>query len=272
MRMKVDLHTHSTASDGQYTPSELTAKAAAAGIEALALTDHDTIDGVEEMCQAGREYGVKVLRGVELGAKEYKGLHILGYCYSEEAPELQKLCMDMKRGREERAHRILDYLHENGIHISLDEVEELAGGNIIARPHFAQVMVKRGYVSTAREAFSLYLDTDEYQKIERVKASAETCIQAIRQSGGKAVLAHPYQVGLSYDELEILVKRLKAFGLDGIECYYTEHTQEMTRFCLELAKRYHLFVTAGSDYHGERVKPDVLLKPIEIDMRWSAFC
>ncbi|MCI8548787.1 MAG: PHP domain-containing protein, partial [Bacilli bacterium] len=125
--MIVDLHTHSTASDGQYTPSELVRLAKDRGIEALALTDHDTLDGLEEASQTGEQLGIQVLRGVELGAREYRSLHILGYSFSPDAPGLRKLCDELKRGRDERKYRIIDFLRGKGVNISLEEVEELAG-------------------------------------------------------------------------------------------------------------------------------------------------
>ena len=133
---------------------------------------------------------------MELGAREYRNLHILGYGYSLGPSPLADLCNQMRQGREERKYRIIDFLREKGVDISLAEVEELAGEGSIGRPHFAQVMVRRGYVQTNREAFDRYLDTEEYQRIERFKADARTCAEAIKASGGRVSLAHPYQVGL----------------------------------------------------------------------------
>jgi len=263
-----DLHTHSTASDGQYSPTELVNLAKDSGLDVLALTDHDTVDGLAEAEKAGETVGLRVLRGVELGAKEHKNLHILGYNFSQEAPELKALCQQMKDSRDERKYRIIDFLREKGVIISLAEVEELAGGEIIARPHFAQVMVKRGYVQNNREAFDFYLDTEEYQRIERFKADARTCIQAIKVSGGKVSLAHPYQLGLENDALDALVRELAEYGLDAIECYYPRHTQAQTAFYLYLAKKYGLQITGGSDFHGEKVKPDIALACIASDLSW----
>ena len=147
-------------------------------------------------------------------------------------------------------------------------MEELAGNAVIARPHFAQVMVRHGYVSTNREDFDRYLDTDEYQKIERFKVSARDCIAAIRSDGGRAALAHPYQLGLDDERLEALIRQLKDSGLEAIECFYPRHTPEQTAFYLELARRYDLHVTGGSDFHGERVEPDITLKRWELNLTW----
>lgn len=265
----VDLHTHSTASDGQYAPEEVVRRAKERGLEVLALTDHDTLDGVEEAVRAGERLGLKVLRGIEIGAAEYENLHILGYNVSSEAPELTELCRKFKAGRDARSFRILNYLHENGFELTLEEVEALAGGSIIGRPHFAQAMVRRGYVSSNREAFDRWLDTEDYhQKVKRFKAEAKICLEAIKAAGGKASLAHPYQVGLEDGALEELVAQLKEDGLDAIECYYPRHTTEQTAFYLRLAKKYNLHITGGSDFHGEKVKPDIQLAAWELELDW----
>lgn len=266
--MRADLHTHSTASDGQYTPSDLVRLAMDKGLELLALTDHDTVDGLHEAVRAGEALGLRILRGVELSAREYRNLHILGYGFSGEPSALTRLCAEMKAGRDERKYRIIDFLHEKGVDIPLAEVEELAGGNVIGRPHFAQVMVRHGYVQSIREAFDRYLDTDEYQRIERQKPSVRACIEAIKSAGGKVSLAHPYQVGLDDGALEALVQRLTEYGLDAIECYYPKHTPEQQAFFLRLTEKYRLHVTGGSDFHGEQVKPDIGLAALELDTDW----
>lgn len=266
--MIADLHTHSTASDGQYAPSELVRLARFRGLEVLALTDHDTIDGLDEAVRAGNALDIRVLRGVELSAREYRSLHILGYGFTTAPSALTKLCAEMKAGRDERKYRIISFLREKGVDISLSEVEELAGSDVIGRPHFAQVMVRRGYVRSNREAFDLYLDTDEYQRIERRKPDARTCVEAIRSAGGKASFAHPYQTKLEGDALEALVRELAEYGLDAIECRYPRHTAEQEAFYLHLAEKYKLHVTGGSDFHGERVKPDVSLAALEMDVDW----
>lgn len=268
MKLRADLHTHSTASDGQYTPSQLAHLAKERGMEVWALTDHDTVEGLEEAIQTGEGLGLRVVRGIELGAAEYKDLHILGYGFDPGAPALAALCRRMKDSRNERKYRIVDFLKEKGVDIDLAEVEALAGGDIISRPHFARVMVDRGYVATTREAFERYLDTKEYQRIERFKADARTCIEAIRAGGGIAALAHPYQLRFEDEKLEVLVKTLREYGLEAIECHYPRHTPEQTAFYLALAKKYALHVTGGSDFHGEKIKPDVKLAAVELELDW----
>lgn len=264
-----DLHTHTTASDGQYTPSELVQMAKSRGLETIAITDHDTVDGLQEAIEAGKQNDLWVIPGIELSAKEYPTFHILGYAFSPDAPTLRELCHRMKARRDERSQRLLAFLGEKGVRLILSEVTEIAGGDIIGRPHFAQAMVRRGYVSTNREAFDRYLDTEEYhKKVERGKPSAQECIQAIRASGGKVSLAHPYQIGISDGELDKLVERLADFDLDAIECYYPKYTPERQEFYLRLAEKYHLHQTGGSDFHGEKVKPEVNLELYSLNLDW----
>lgn len=269
MNRLCDLHTHTTASDGQYSPAELVRLAKERGLSVLAITDHDTIAGVNEGMAAGEILGLQVVRGVELSAKEHHNFHILGYGFRDGDTELARLCEKFRAGRDERKHKIVVFLRGKGLEIDLAEVEELAGGEVIARPHFAQVLVKHGYVQTNREAFDRYLDTPEFrQRVKRFKADARTCVEAIRSAGGKVSLAHPYQMGLPDDELASLVKQLKDWGLDAIECYYPKYTSKQQEFYIHLTEKYHLRQTGGSDFHGEKVKPDVELAALNLDVDW----
>ena len=269
MSVLCELHTHTTASDGQYTPTELVQMAKERGIQVLAVTDHDTIAGVDEAVSAGDALGLKVIRGVELSVKEHHNFHILGYGFRDGNTGLSRLCAKLRDGRDERKYKIIDFLREKGVEIDLAEVEKLAGGDVIGRPHFAQVLVKHGYVSTNREAFDRYLDTEEFrEKVKRLKADSRTCVEAIKSAGGRASLAHPYQMGLLEDELEVLVAKLKDWGLDAIECYYPKYTPEQQAFYLHLVKKYQLKQTGGSDFHGEKVKPDVRLARWQMELEW----
>lgn len=267
--MKADLHIHSTASDGQYTPSQLVCLAKERGLEVLALTDHDTLDGLDEAVCAGAEQGVRVLRGIELSAKEYPTFHILGYNVNPKAAALNALCREMKSGRDERSPRIIQFLKKRGIDISLSEVEDLAGGSIVGRPHFAQVLTKHGYTADNTEAFGRYLDTAEFHRwVERPKPPVRTCMEAIKAAGGKISLAHPYQIGVDDQTLEKLVRELTECGLDAIECYYPKYSSAQQAFYLRLAERYRLHITGGSDFHGEKVKPEVRLSRLTLDLEW----
>lgn len=267
----VDLHTHSTASDGQYTPTELVELAKKRGIEVLALTDHDNIAGVDEAIEAGKQLGVQVIRGVELSADDHLNLHILGYGFPANPEPLSEMIARLKAGRNERKYKIADYLHSKGIDFPISDVEALAKGGVVGRPHFALAMVKHGYVADRKEAFDRYLDTPEFQKWDQRKPSAEKCIRTIKESGGKVSLAHPYQIMFVQEneqDLESLVRRLIGYGLDAIECYYPKHTSEQQAYYLSLAKKSNLYVSGGSDFHGEKNKPDHPLAAWELDVSW----
>lgn len=264
-----DLHTHTTASDGQYTPAQVIDLAKTAGIQMVAITDHDTIDSVTGAMEAGSDAGIRVIRGVEPSAKEHRNFHLLGYGFQAGENTLSHLCRQLKAGRDERKYKIIDFLRQQGADISLSEVEAMAGGEVIARPHFAQTLVKRGYAKDNRDAFDRYLDTPEFrEKVTRFKADACTCVEAIKGAGGKVSLAHPYQMGLSDDELETLVHQLKDWGLNAIECFYPKYTPEQQHFYIHLTEKYCLHQTGGSDFHGERVKPDIRLAKYELNLDW----
>lgn len=267
MIYKADLHIHSTASDGQYAPTELAKLVKARGAQVWALTDHDNLDGLKEAVTAGEALGLRVVQGVELSSEDHQNLHILGYNFS--APVLQEWVDGLKKGRDGRKYRIRDFLRTKGLEIPLDEVDEEAAGGSVGRPHFAKVMLRHGYVSTRKEAFDRYLDTPEFQRFDRGrKPSAQTCIEKIKEAGGKVSLAHPYQIVLGTESLDELVKRLADCGLDAIECHYPIHTPEQTAEYLTLAEKYSLHITGGSDFHGEKNKPDYPLAAWELELDW----
>jgi len=267
MIYKADLHTHSTASDGQYTPAELAQLVKRRGTEVWALTDHDSANGVSEAVKAGEALGLRVVRGVELSADDYLNLHILGYDFS--VPALQNWLASLQGGRNNRKYRIRDFLRTKGIEVPLEEVDAEAAGGSVGRPHFAMVMLHRGYVATRKEAFDRYLDTPEFQEIEKgTKPSARECVERLKAAGGKVSLAHPYQIVLNGESLDELVKRLKGYGLDAVECYYPIHTSEQTAEYLAVAKKYGLYVSGGSDFHGEKRKPDNPLAAWKLELDW----
>lgn len=269
MRYMVDLHTHSTASDGQYTPTQLVQRAMVRGIDVLALTDHDTTEGVEEAVKAGASCGIRVIPGVELSAREHKNFHILGYNYDPSSPALRQLCELQRTNRVRRERMILDYLKTKNMDLSQNEVEQLANGTVIGRPHFAQALVGRGYVQTTREAFQRYLDTVEFwEKVPRLESDVRSCIDTVKASGGKVSLAHPYQMKLSNEDMDRLVSQLAAWGLDAIECFYPKYTPEQQAFYLRLARKYNLHITGGSDFHGEQVKPNIELSAWDLELSW----
>lgn len=256
----IDLHIHSTASDGQYTPTQLIHMAKKIGISVLAITDHDTIAGLDEAKKAAYELDIRLISGIELDTK-YPGIegnfHILGYGIDWKYPALRDLCTDLSAQREGRAHRIFSYLQRNGVCPSYERVYTLAKNSVIGRPHFARAMVEEGLVSTTSEAFERYLDTPEFQKIDRIKPHPRNAISMIIESGGIAVLAHPSQLKLNGYSLETLLQDLKRYGLGGIECYYSTHTPKQTQEYLSFAEKLGLYATGGSDFHGQAVKPDI---------------
>ncbi|HFC97174.1 MAG TPA: PHP domain-containing protein [Thermosulfurimonas dismutans] len=256
----VDLHTHSTASDGTYRPAELVRLAQGEGLYALALTDHDTVEGLSEALSAAKEAGLRFVPGVEISVRfEGSGhCHILGYFVDPENEVLRRTLSLLQRAREERNAKMVEKLQALGVEITLEEVAARAGGGEIGRPHFAALLVEKGVVRSPEEAFEKYLRKGAPAYVPKARLSPEEAFSAIRAGGGIAVLAHPVHLRLSPEELTRYVARLKELGLSGIEAYYTDHSPEFTALCLELARRFELVPTGGSDFHG-RNKPDIKL-------------
>lgn len=257
----IDLHTHSTASDGQYTPTQVVALAHKAGVTTLALTDHDTTAGLAEAAAAAAALGLTFFRGIELDCR-YPGIrgnfHILGYDIDPDHPVLADCCRDFAQQRRERADRIFGWLAQLGMPLDRAAVEDKVVG-VIGRPHFARAMVEAGYVNDTREAFDRFLDTDDFRRIDRPKPHPKEAIARIREAGGVAVLAHPVQLILGERSLKSLLTELKADGLSGVECYYSTHTPEQVAEYQAMAEELGLLISAGSDFHGEQVKPDIAI-------------
>lgn len=261
-----DLHMHSIVSDGEHSPTRLVEMAKEKGIEAMAVTDHDSIDGVAEAMAAGERLGVKVIRGVELSADDCPNLHILGYNFDPLGVNAFLNCLQERR--DARKYRILAYLRGEGIVLDLAEVEKFSHGSSIGRPHFAAAMVKAGFVKSRNEAFERYLDTPGFRRMDRGRPSAEVCVRRLKEAGGKVSLAHPGQIALAQETLEELVRRLARCGLDAIECWYTTHMPEQTAEYLRLAEKYNLCVTGGSDFHGMRNRPEFPMTKLELELGW----
>ena len=259
--MKLDLHTHSTASDGQYSPAEMVQKAKDAELELYALTDHDTVAGQKEAIAKAQELGVNYIPGIEISTQEGEEIHILGLYIDPKFEE----------DRRNRGKKIVAFLQEKGIDISLEEVQKIAGKGSLGRPHFAEFLLEHGYVHSKKEAFARYLNTQEFRrKAERIKPSPAEAIELIHQAGGKAVLAHPGLLKMGKQWQEELITKLAVTGLDGMECFYQKHTFMQTKFYLNLAREHHLAITCGSDFHGEKVKPNVPFG-MELDEKYSIF-
>lgn len=255
-----DLHLHSTHSDGSLTPRELVQMALQKKLSAIAVTDHDTVSGVAEAKAAGAELQLTVLSGVEISV-EYgsKTVHVLGYCFEGGEQGLREKLEILVRGRDERNAKIVGRLNELGIGITLEDVEAEARGNVVGRPHFANVMVRRGFVADFQEAFDRFLAKGAPAYFDRLRFLPAHAIAMIQEAGGIAVLAHPKFVPLREGEtLDEVVRTLVDAGLKGIEAYYSLHDDRETREYLELAKRYGLLVTGGTDFHGA-VKSEILI-------------
>jgi hypothetical protein len=254
----LDLHVHSLYSDGTESPAALVAMAKSAHVRGLALTDHDSAAGVPEFLEACREAGMTGIGGVEVSANHEGGtLHILGLGIDPSDEALGDALAEVRDGRSERNMRILEKLQDLGFSITLDEVLDLAGEDIVGRPHFARVMVARGWVDSVEEAFERYLERGCPAYVDRFRLQPEEAMSLIRGAGGVPVMAHPTTAVQALEELPELVADLAAKGLGGIEAYYPDHSPETTEECLRLARRHSLLVTGGSDFHGEDVKPGI---------------
>ena len=255
----IDLHTHSTASDGSFSPTELVKLAKEMGLRALALTDHDTIEGLEEFIKTGKELDLEAVPGTELSDYFEKGtLHILGYFIDFHSEKLKDRLKKLQEARAERNPKIVKKLQALGIPITYEEVVAISGGGQIGRPHFAKLLLQKGIVKTFDEAFERFLKKGAPAYVEKDKIFPRECLEIILEAGGIPVLAHPFTLHLENDALEAFVKQLKDWGLRGIEAYYTEHTPAQTAFYLKLAEKYGLCVTGGSDFHGKN-KPEIKL-------------
>jgi 3',5'-nucleoside bisphosphate phosphatase len=252
----IDLHTHSTASDGSMSPGELVRHAKAKGLSAIALTDHDTIVGVDEAIEAGKKIGIEVIPGVEISTDFKPEMHILGYFFNDIAPAFNDILLKLRQNRFERNPKIINKLKDMGINITIEEVEAEGKGNVIGRPHIAKVLLNKGYVKSMEEAFDKFLASGKAAYFKKDKLSPEEGIEAILKGGGIPILAHPIFLGITLKELDNLLEVLKEKGIKGIEAVYVENTREDTGNLLRLAIKHDLLVTGGSDFHGS-YKPDI---------------
>ncbi len=262
MRRFVDLHTHTTASDGSLAPRELVRLADAKKLAAVAITDHDTCDGIAEAKAAAMEFpNLQLITGVEVSAMFPRGtLHILGLGIDETNSSLIELMQNLCDSRNHRNPKIIALLRSLGCDISMDDVLAVSGGGkITGRLHIAETLRRKGYVRSTKEAFDRYVGVDAPAFVDKERLSPTDAIAAIRSAGGVAVLAHPPQ--LAYEnraQLERVLRELIRYGLDGIEVYHSDHSPQQTRLYLELARRFNLSVAGGSDFHGS-AKSGVLL-------------
>lgn len=256
----IDLHVHSTASDGTLTPSEIAIHAKEIGLKAIALTDHDTINGVDECIKKGEEIGLKVIPGIECATElNGKSLHILGYGIDINSESFKNKLSSVTNERKERNIKMLNKLAELNITLTMEDLEEgTPKGTTITRSHFATAMLRKGYISTRNEAFTKYIGDGGPAYVPRENFTIEDCINMIHSAGGVAVLAHPILYGYSRSETTDLIRILAKAGLDGVESLYTTHTPQDTNHLLQVCETLKLFPTGGSDFHGDN-KPGTKL-------------
>lgn len=263
MDFKTDLHIHSWYSDGTMSPKELVEKYAREGYDVIAITDHEVTGGIEEAAEAGKEKNLRVITGIEIatmtGGRE---LHILGYYFNPENEELKAQLNRLAKIRRERNERMLETLQSMGYDITEEDLLQREGQSYTGKPNFARALIKKGYIEKVSQAFEpgMFLESEEIKKVEREKPHTADIIKLIKNAGGIPVLAHPYKIrGLGERNslefkaaFEELLKKLKAAGLGGLECIYPKHTHEEEMFFISMASKYHMHITEGSDFHGNR--------------------
>lgn len=263
MSFKTDLHVHSWHSDGVLSPVELVEKYVEEKYDLISITDHEVIKGIKEAEEAGKDKNLRVIPGIEIPVTEGEfELHILGYYFDLENPQLCEKLQWMAETRRQRNEKMLTVLQDMGYDITAKDLLQREGQTYIGKPNFARALVSKGYIKNTAQAFEpgKLLESPEIKQIKRAKLSAEEAIELIKQAGGMAVLAHPYKIKKlgergseefkhSFDEL---LRGLKKKGLKGLECIYPKHTDEERLFFIDTAGKYHLHITEGSDFHGDK--------------------
>lgn len=260
MRNFVDLHAHTTASDGDCSPAELVALAERKRLAALAVTDHDSIDGLAEAAQAAATLGLRLVAGVEISA-EFSGgtMHILGLGIDPTSGALQETLRHLMEARNRRNPKMVARLQAMGVDISMPELAKLAGGQLVSRLHMATLLHRKGHAVSVNDAFARYIGSGAPAYVDKERLAPAAAIERIHAAAGLAVLAHPPQLKYNNNaHLATIVRALVARGLDGIEVYHPDHTPEQTRHYLDLARMLGLLVAGGSDFHGS-AKPQVRL-------------
>jgi predicted metal-dependent phosphoesterase TrpH len=255
----IDLHTHTDESDGSYSPSQLVAAAVELKLEALAVSDHDTLAGYDAALPLARAAGLDLVCGIELSTKlRGRSVHLLGYFLNDApAPAFRQWLLEMQRSRRDRNIRLAERLRSMGVHVTLEEVEA-KGKSLAGRPHFAQVMVDKGYVANTRQAFDDYLDESAKAYVDRREPQFGEAVRRILDAGGLPSLPHPVRVPRNGEQGEELIAEMVDLGLAGIEVYHSDHSPADQKFFLTLAQRYGMAITGGSDFHGA-IKPRIRL-------------
>ena len=256
MEKYIDLHTHSLKSDGSMTPAEVVREAKKAGLAAIALSDHDTVDGVREAIAEGEKLGVEIVPAIEFSVQSETETHILGYYIDIENPLLLRALENVIETRRFRNRETCRKLNELGFDITLDEAEAIAPNGFIGRAHFAKLLADKGYTQSVKEGFSLYLENGKYAYCGKQSMTDEEAVRLIKDCGGVAFVAHLHLTKKSDEELRSFLLRLKECGLDGIEGYYTDYTPEMQEKYQTLAEELGLIISGGTDFHAQ-MKPHI---------------
>ena len=261
----IDLHVHSTESDGTLTPPEVMQAAKDAGLAAVALTDHDTASGIQKAKPAAAELGVELVPGIELSTeytlpatKEGKEIHIVGLYINPEDPALTKMTAEFRACRENRNEKIVEALQKEGFHITMEALIAENPDSVITRANIARFLFHHGYIKSISEAFEKYIGDGCPCYVERFKVTPMEAVALIKQAGGVAVLAHPMLYHMDADSFQRMIDDLKEPGLDGIEALYSTYTADEEAFVLRLAEKNRLLISGGSDFHGT-TKPSIRL-------------
>ncbi len=253
----IDLHTHTTFSDGTVTPSELIRYAAKKNIKAIAITDHDNFDGVEEAITAGKKENIEVISGIEMSTDyNSKEIHIVGIFIDIKNKDFNNALKSLKEKRKKRNLLAIEKLNNLNIDITYEELEKISSNKIITRAHFAKVLMQKGYISSVKECFNKYMGENKPAYVKREVISPEETISLIKNAGGSAILAHPLLYNFPKEELLKMLVYLKSIGITGMECLYSTHSKEDTEYLTTLAKELNLKISGGSDFHGEN-KPNL---------------
>ena len=261
---KVDLHIHTTASDGRFSPEEIVRKAVELGLEVIALADHDCVDGIVPALKAAKKFPqLRIIPAVEVSTDVPDGeVHVLGYFIDYTSRELAEELARFRNSREIRAQKMVAKLADLGVHIDWRRVQEIAGEGSMARPHVAQAMLEKGYITSIREAFDKYIARDGPAYVEREKLTPVEAVALIVRTNGLPVMAHPFTV----PDPEALISEMEAAGLIGIEVYYNGYTADEISRLVSLADRHGLLTTGGSDYHGLGEIGEMMMGGVDVPM------